>query len=326
MHESKPEPRTGDYRDRSFALTVFGAIEILIALFCAALIPLTVLAGAFIPGMDLRMALPSLAVYALVAVIFSILGIGSIRARVWAQALSLSLSWIWLITGIATLLLTWFAAPGLWFDLAASAGLGDGGARVAALGINVLLSFIYVLLPGAFVLFYRSPSVVTTCRTRDPRPGWVDRCPQRLLALATAFALGGVSVLAVPAYNFVFPLFGLLLTGAAGAACWAIVLALSATLAYGTCRGEPWAWWTAVAASIAAALSSVASFAFSDPDGILEAMNLPADQLMLMEQLWPREPSVQIVFWLAVWGSLLAYLFVVKPLFNPPLGQREPEA
>lgn len=325
MHHPLSNTQTDDHRDRSLGLILFGVVEILIALGCAALIPLSLVAGALAPGMDTRMVLPSLVLYAAMAAIFLTLGIGSIRTRIWAQALTLSISWVWLITGVATMLLTWIALPGLWLDLAASAGLEGGAAQMVALAVNLLLSSIYILLPGAFVLFYRSPDVIATCRARDPRPGWAGRCPQRLLALAAAYALGGISLIAVPAYNFVFPLFGLLLTGAAGAVCWAAVLVLSGVLAFGTCRGEPWAWWTAIAASIAAAVSSVASFAFKDPETVFEAMALPADQLMLMEPLWPREPWIQIVFWLAVWGSLIAYLFVVRPLFNPPLGRGKPE-
>jgi len=321
MQEQPTEPRERAHRDRSLGLTFFGAIEILIGLACAALVPLTLFAGATVPGMSVLEVLPSLVTMVIMATVFVTLGVGSIRDRVWAQALSLSLAWIWLITGAASLLLTWLATPGLWFDLAASAGLDGGQARAVALGINLLLSVIYILLPGAFVVFYRSPDVIATCRARDRRPGWAGRCPQRRLALAAAWALGGVSVLAMPAYNFVFPLFGLLLTGLAGAVCWAAVLGLSGALAYGTCRGEPWAWWTGVAVSIVAALSSVSSFAFTAADTILDAMRLPDDQLLLMQALWPREPWIQIVFWSAVWGSLLAYLFVVKPLFNPPLGR-----
>ncbi len=326
MHNPKPEPGTLGHRDRSLGLTVFGALEIFIALVCAALIPLTLVAGVLTPGMGARLVVPSLVLYAAMAAVFLSLGIGSIRARIWAQALTLSLSWIWLITGIATMLLLWFALSGLWRDLAASVGLETGGARIAVLGINLFLSLIYVVLPGAFILFYRSPDVIATCRARNPRPGWAGRCPQRLLSLAAAYALGGVSVTAVGSYNYVFPLFGVLLTGAAGAACWAAVLVLSGVLAFGTCRREPWAWWTGVAASIAAAVSSVATFAFADPGVVLEAMALPPEQLMVMEYLWPREPWIQIFLWLSVWGSFVAYLFVVKPLFSPPLGQRESEA
>jgi hypothetical protein len=326
MNHPHPNTQTGNHRDRSLGLILFGAGEILIALGCAALIPLILVAGAIAPGLDARMVLPSLVLYAVMAAVFLTLGIGSIRARIWAQALTLSFSWVWLITGIATMLLSWIALPGFWLDLAASAGLEGGAARMVALGINLILGSIYVVLPGAFVLFYRSPDVIATCRARDPRPGWAGRCHQKLLALAAAYALGGISIIAVPSYNFVFPLFGLLLTGAAGAVCWAAVLLLSGALTVGTCRGEPWAWWTAAAASVAAAVSSVASFAFTDPHAVFEAMVLPADQLILMESLWPREPWIHIVFWLAVWGSLLAYLFVVKPLFNPPLGRGKPEA
>jgi hypothetical protein len=321
MHQPPSSTQTENHRDRSLGLILFGGVEILIALGCAALIPLTLAAGRLAPGMDTRMVLPSLVLYAAIAAIFLTLGIGSIRARIWAQALTLSLSWVWLITGGATMLLTWIALPGLWLDLAASAGLEGRAAQLIAVAVNLVLSSIYIVLPGAFVLFYRSPAVIATCRARDPRPGWAGRCPQRLLALAAAYTLGGISIIAVPAYNFVFPLFGLLVTGAAGAVCWAAVLILSAALAFGTCRGEPWAWWTAAAASVAAAVSSVASFAFADPQAVFEAMALPTDQLMLMAPLWPREPWVHIVFWLAIWGSLLAYLFVVRPLFNPPLGR-----
>jgi len=101
---------------------------------------------------------------------------------------------------------------------------------------------------------------------------------------------------------------------------------LSGFLAFGTCRGAPWAWWTAAAASIAAAVSSVATFAFANPGVVLEAIALPPEQLMVMQYLWPREPWIQILLWLSIWGSLLAYLFVVKPLFNPPLGRGRPVA
>jgi hypothetical protein len=141
--------------------------------------------------------------------------------------------------------------------------------------------------------------------------------------LVVAYGLGGLSILAVPAYGFVFPVFEWVFSGAAGAVCWALVAVLSGALAWGTCRRRPWAWWTAVAASVAAAASSVVSFAFNDPQAIFEAMALPHDQLLLMEAIWPRESWIQIVFWLAVWGSLLAYLVGVRPLFNPPLGRGE---
>jgi hypothetical protein len=323
MHQAPAQPSPHAPRDRGLGLVVFGIVEILIGLACAALIPLTVVALAVSPVVELRVALPSLALYGVMAAVFIVLGAGSIRARRWACALTLSLSWVWLITGICTLVLSWLLLPTLWRDLAATSGLGAGAAGAVDLGINVFLSFIYVLLPAAFVLFYRSPDVAATCRARDPDPGWAGRCPQRLLALAVVFALGSLSVFAVPAYSFVFPFFGRLLSGGAGAVCWVLVLVLSAALAWGTCRREPWAWWTAVAAGIAAAVSSAMTFAGIDREVVFEVMRLPPDQLGLLELLWPTKAWIQVVAWLVMWASLLGYLVVVRPLFNPPLGRGE---
>ena len=74
---------------------------------------------------------------------------------------------------------------------------------------------------------------------------------------------------------------------------------------------------------MAAAVSSAATFARTAPAQVFEAMNLAPDQLILMERLWPREPWVHVVVWLVIWGSLVAYLVAVRPLFNPPLGNAE---
>jgi len=54
---------------------------------------------------------------------------------------------------------------------------------ILAAAILGVAGFIYVLLPGAFLLFYRSPSVAETCQARDPSPQWTDGCPPRLLTL-----------------------------------------------------------------------------------------------------------------------------------------------
>jgi len=303
-------------RDRSFGLTVFGAIQILIGLACAALIPLTLVGVALSPMIETGIVVSSLVLYAVGAAIFIALGIGSIRARRWATALSLSLGWVWLITGVCTVLFLWFAVPSLWHDLGAGAGLDSGTIKVVTLAINFVLVGIYVVLPGAIVLFYRSPHVIATCRVRDPDPGWTGRCPQRLLALAVAYVLFALSIFAMPAYNFVFPFFSLVLSGVVGAFCWALTLVFCLALAWGTCRRELWSWWAAMGGSAAAAVSSVATFASSDPNPVFEAMDLHPDQLMILEQLWPEKSWVHVVLWLLIWGSLVGYLVFVRGLFG----------
>ena len=311
-----PVPNPDIHRDRSFGLAVFGAVEILIGLACAALIPMTLVGVALSPTMEAGIVIPSLGLYAAGAAIFVTLGVGSIRARRWAQALSLSLGIVWLITGVCTMLLMWVAAPTLWHDLGAGAGLDDGTIRVVAIAVNLVLLVLYVLLPGVIVLFYRSPHVIATCHRRDDDPGWAGRCPQKLLSLAVAYALCALSIIAMPSYNFVFPLFGLILSGAAGALCWALALVFCVALAWGTCRREIWAWWAAIGGCVFAAISSVATFGWSEPAAVFEAMDLHPDQLLVLEQFWPHETWIHIALWLLIWGSLVLYLVTVRKLFG----------
>ncbi len=323
MRNTPSSHRTDGPRDRSTGLVIFGAAEILIGIACASLIPLTIAAATLSPIIDLRVVLPSLALYGLIAVGLVTLGVGSIRARRWAVALTLSLSWVWLITGVGTVALSLWLLPGVWSSLGAASGLDAGASQVVAIAIALFLGVIYVVLPGAFILFYRSPNVIATCHSRDPRPDWTDRCPQRLLALAVAYALGGLSIVAVPAYGFVFPFFGRVLSGSAGAVCWVIALFLSGALAWGTSRREPWAWWTAMAAAGIGGISSAVTFAVIDPGDLFRIEGLLADQRTLLEAVWPTSPWIHIAAQVLIWGSLMAYLFAVKPLFDPPLGRGE---
>ena len=309
-------PSTDQHRDRSTGLVVFGVAEILIGIACASLIPLTLVGAALSPTVEPGIVIPSLLLYAAGAAVFVTLGVGSIRARRWAQALSLSLGWIWLITGVATVVVVWIAAPTLWQDLGAGAGLDDGTARIVAVAVNLVLLVVYVLLPGAIVLFYRSPHVIATCRRRDSDPGWAGRCPQQLLSLAVAYALCALSIVAVPSYNFVFPFFGWILSGATGALCWALAMIFCLALAWGTLRGALWAWRTAIGGCVVGVISSVATSARVDPAAIFDAMNLQPDQLILLEQLWPEKTWVHIVLWLLIWGSLGLYLITVRGFFG----------
>jgi hypothetical protein len=167
------------------------------------------------------------------------------------------------------------------------------------------------------VLFYRSRHVTEACRILDPEPGLVGRCPQPLLGLAVAFAIGAVSTVAAPSYNFIFPIFGWLLTGAAGAVCWTLTAVVCLLLAWGSCRRRPWAWWIAFIGCVVAAASTVMTLAGNTPERIIGAMALPADQRAIIELLWPDRAWLHVAFWLAAWGSLAAYLIAIRPLFRP---------
>jgi hypothetical protein len=308
------------YRDRTAGLVLFGVLEIVIGAFCALMIPLGILAAKVSPGFAGAASgpgstLPLLAIYAVVSAIMIWLGIGSIRARRWACRLMLSLSWIWLLTGACMVLLTWMVLPGL----VRAAGFGvdvPPGIMFAATAVTFsILSLIYVLLPGAFVLFYRSPDVIATCLARDPGPQLTDDCPPRILTLATLWGLAAVSVLVMPAYNWVFPLFGRLLGGGAGVLPWAAVAVVCGILAWGSCRLRPWAWWGGAVATVSAALSTVVTAARVNPDELVRALNLPDEQMrMLASFSWPGQWSV-VAMLFVVWGTMLAYLATLRGHF-----------
>jgi len=111
-----PDEATPEFKDRTLGLIVFGVVSILIGACSALLVPLMFLSVAHTEaagggGVDLRSAWAASAMYGFLAVVFVWLGIGSIRARRWACELLLSLSWIWLLTGICSLILGILVIP-----------------------------------------------------------------------------------------------------------------------------------------------------------------------------------------------------------------------
>jgi hypothetical protein len=313
-----------EYNDRSTGLLVFGVIEILIGLFCALLIPLAlvvILAAPSMPGLgaelDARTLVPSLAVYGLAAVAFIWLGVGSIRARRWAAAVMLALSWLWLITGAVAMVSLWLLMPRLQ-DLAGLAELPAGAMTVALVTTSLLLGFIYVLLPLAFVLFYRSPHCAATCRARDPGPSWVDGCPSPIVSLVVVYAVGAASLLVMPAYNFLFPLFGTILAGWGGAVAWLLVLALLVYLIVGTARRDPTAWTVSMAASLLAASSSTVTAAVVPLSAWLDRLTLPGQRPPLADVLGEPSSLVMVLGSLAAWGSWIAYLLYVRRFVRGP--------
>jgi hypothetical protein len=183
-----------------------------------------------------------------------------------------------------------------------------------------VIGLLYVVLPGLFVLFYRSPHVAATCRVRHPDPQWIDDCPQKLLTLMAVWMLGAVSVLLMPAYDFIFPLFGIVLTGAGGAVLWVLVLAACVVLAVGTCRRAPWAWWSGVLLTIAAAISSSLVALRYDLAEITTLMNLPEEQVSLIAALGLPDGWPMALITALVWGTFVAYLMTLRRFFTSAPG------
>jgi hypothetical protein len=306
-------------------LVICGSLVVLIGLFCAMMIPLSLLAavagaglGGAENGIDLRSAVSSIVIYGCAAVAFVWLGIGSIRARRWAQKLLLVLSWLWLVTGVLTIAISMWMIPALFRQMGLDAAVPSGAVGVVLVIVFAMLAVIFVAIPGFLVLFYRSPLVAATCRSHDPGPSRIADAPSHILSLVLIYVLGAVSVLTMPAYNFVMPFFWTVLSGFAGAVGWALVLVVLGYLAWATLDRRPRAWWAAMAATVAAALASTAAAAVVPLDSVFEKMALPKAQMEIFAAMDLPGPTVLSLLSVVMWGTLLAYLLYTKRFFDEP--------
>ena len=211
------------YRDQTVWLIVFGIFQILIGCFCWLMAPMMLISAmAPRPGMppgaapEARMMIPAVIFYILVGIVFFLLGIGSIRCRRWARTLTVLLSWVWLITGVAGTIAFVFVAPKTLAAMQQAGKIPPPMLTMMLIFMGGTLTCIYILLPAAFLLVYQRASARATCERRDPQIRWTDRCPMPVLAISILLALCVVSM-PLGAFNrFVTPFFGVFLSGAPG--------------------------------------------------------------------------------------------------------------
>jgi hypothetical protein len=171
-----------------------------------------------------------------IAVVFGWLGVGSILARRWARTLSLALGWIWLLSGLVGGLFSLVLLPRIFAAMPQTGGPDMTGVAMGC-AIAVIVP-VLILLPLAFVLFYRGRNVRATFEARDPHPRWTDRCPFPVLVLALLAAFA-VLPCALNALHPAVPLFGRLLTGPPGAAAMLLFALLQVALAWGLYKLRP---------------------------------------------------------------------------------------
>ena len=265
-----------DYQDRSTGLVVFGIIEIVGGGLAALMVPFMLLgavlarknAGGLPPGS----LATSLVTYALLASVLVTLGIGSTMARRWARALNLILSWIWLIVGVlVTVALTAFMPSAFLTGMRAAAQQNPNAGDVSTGVMAVILTFIIVfmaifliVLPLAFLLFYRSRNVEETCKHRDPVERWTDRRPLPLIAVALLAASSAAYYVLLGVSAPLFPFFGHYLTGMRGTIAFLFFAIVDAYIAISFFRLSVVGWWVAVSALAFRMLSSALTFRHAD--------------------------------------------------------------
>lgn len=317
-----------EFRNRKVGLIIFGIVQLIFGGFCALAIPLMIFGMVMsakvaestpdAPPMTVGMMIPSIAIYVMLATALIALGIGSILARRWARALTLVASWMWLVMGTISVIAMMFLFPAMFSKISAGSPSMPGGVEVVMMVVMVgMMSFIYIIIPGAFVLFYRSPHVKATCETLDPKPRWTDRCPLPVLGVSLLFGWSALFMPFMGFYGWVMPFFGTYLHGLGGAAMALVMFGLLLWLAAGCYRLQLAAWWGALALTSIGGISACITF---DRVGLAEMyklMNLPVEQADLVEAMMPLSAVMMAGMAIGAVG-FATYLFFIRHFFVQP--------
>jgi hypothetical protein len=314
------------YKDRSAGLVVFGILTILLGGLCSLFIPL-MLAGQHLAAqgkgaapMPMATLVPGLMVYGFLAVALVWLGIGSIMARRWARALLLIFSWNWLVVGIVSMISMAVIVPKV---IKASAQTvetaghpaGPAAPMMAAImtGMMILFGVVFVLLPGAWIFFYRSRHVKATCETRDPVARWTDACPLPILALCIWAAFSLVMVAIMPfTTHFVFPLFGVFLSGAPAAGLAAGIAILWGYAGWSLYKLEKRGWWVMFVGACVFGASAVVTFGGRNMIEMYRQMGYPQAQMEQMEKTGMFTGNFMPVMMGCNVAAFLGYLLFIR--------------
>jgi hypothetical protein len=320
------------YKDRSTGLTIYGIVEIALGGLAALMIPMMLLGALFsrkVAGgtMPIGTYVSGICSYSFGAAALVTLGIGSIRARRWACAINLILSWFWLIVGVvATAAMTIFM-PSVFaaaFRQAAeqtpnAPPMPTGVAAVVLTVVIVFFSIFLVLVPIAFLLFFRRQDVEETCKRRDPVERWTDRCPLPVLAVSLLFGFGAVYSVLTAVTTPVLPFFGRYLTGIGAAAGLVAMAGVEGFVALSLYRLRLAGWWIAVGALLLRVISAALTFRRTDLLDLYAKMGWSETQLQQMRANPALRSGSMMLWWSLAFSVLfLGYLVWIKRYFAAP--------
>jgi hypothetical protein len=322
---------TPEFRDRKTGLVIFGILTIALGALCALFVPLMFFGQAMSAKagapQNAQTIIPAVMIYGALAVVLVWLGIGSIMARRWARALLLVLSWSWLVVGVISITVMAFVLPQIMEAVRTAGPAGQPQLPAAAKSLMVViptlvLGIVYVILPGVWVLFYRSRHVKTTCETYDPVVRWTDRCPLPVLAVSLWLAFSApMMILMAVVYRRILPLFGNFVVGPVGSGLCVLLGLLWGYCAWALYRLEIRAWWIVVASVVLFSCSAFITYSRHDLMELYALMGYPAAQIAELQKFnFLKGPALA---WSSLAGAvpLLGYLLYVRRFF--PAGRPE---
>ena len=326
-------PAPPAYADRSTGLVVFGVFQIILALISASMVPFAAL-GIFMSrlapgggGLHPGRFLSGISVYAFGAAVLLSLGIGSIQAKRWARALTLVISWYWLVSGaLGTVLLTAILPMMMRSILQAQqnaaqlppAEMSTGVMAVMLTVIIVFAAFFLVVVPIAFIVFYGRNDVAETCRHRDPVERWTDRTPLPVLGASVVLTIHALYLLLSGLTLPMFPFFGRYLSGVVAIGCFLLMTGLDAYFAVAFFQLKSAGWWLAAFVTPIRLLSMAITYARTDMMQAYSKMGMSDNQLRLLNSS-PLTHSHVTLWWnLLSVVILYGYLLWLKRYFKTP--------
>jgi hypothetical protein len=325
-----PAPPPALYKDRTGLLIVFGVIEILMGLLCALLFVVMVASQIFMMSEEMTeamggpqpMNLVSSFIYLFAGVFLIWMGIGTLQARRWARALMLTTSSIGLAFGTVALISMGLFMPAVMKGMPTTQDNVPSAFMGVVLAIMLGFMFcVYILIPGVFVLFYRSPHVKATCEAKDPVPRWTDKCPLPVLAVSLVCGFGGAWTLLIAPFMPVVPIFGTLLTGPLAVALIVVMAAVMLLLSWGCYRLRIGAWWGCVALILFGGGYAVSVFRLLDFNELYRTMGYTEKQMEIIESAGMAEvmsSPTMLAMMIGTMALYLGYVVYVRRFFPKP--------
>ena len=300
--------------DRSAGLILFGVLQLGVGAICA-LIALAVAAAMStnpqaVSGAPSTAALaPTLVVYGVAAGYFVSVGVGSIRRRRWARALSAAVGALWLLFGVVGAIVALLAIPKLLVLVPPSQE------KLFVGGTSAFAAFFLVALPLAIFLFYKSDRTRETCELRDPRIRWTDRVPLPVLALIILMGFASISLL-IGLTNPVLPMMGTILSGGPAAIAMLALSGLCAFLTVQLYRLKESAWWTLVLLQVIGGIIAAVTLARIDINEVYRQTGLltPQIEAMHLQDLY-RNPMLWVLM-VTAWVAYFAFLLAIRKYFT----------
>ncbi len=311
------------FRDRKTGLVIFGIFHLIIGAFCVLFTLLTFVGamalrnlGETTAALSVGQMILVVSLYLLLAAWFVWMGIGSILARKWARALILITSWLWLIGGVIGLLCIFLFMPDIFGTLTTGGEIPREAAVIVQAIVTAFFVFVFLIIPGAFVLFYSSRHVKATCEKFDRQKRWTDKVPLPVIALSSLLGCIAISMPLLGLYRWTTHFFGVVLSGIPGAVIVLVYALLFAYAAWGTYKLQVKAWWCGFLVTVASDVSVVITFSRVRLGEFSEKMGLPQERLEIMQRLDLFHDPRAVLLWGLVIIGFLGFMIYTKKYFK----------